>query len=159
MKLLILTVFMFFTSNLLASDYLKPEQATAYLKSLDCEFAAFRVYTGQSVKSELGKLNNGQVMSIGLCAQSLKENNALAHKFCWLRSVNMVRGKYTAVKRRGNPWRVESTTCTKEAVLQILNHPIIKGEILNATYNSEWKVAVDKFNIESEFNKISKPKK
>lgn len=147
MKHLFASLILGFNFSVCSGETLWPDTATKYLLSMDCEFSAFTVYLGP----DAGILVKGQVKSIALCANTFEEKGAMKKKFCWLRSLDMKQGFYTSKDKSGSAWREEDTSCNKEVLVKIFNKASVKGQIQFKSFNSEWKVVADKYDVGQSF--------
>lgn len=132
----------------ITSANINPSEAKTFLKSMKCQFSAFLTNT------------KGQVASIAICAESMREGTAKGHKFCVVRGADMHEGVYTSDPTRGDLRRFEGSYCSKEAISKILNTNYYKNELRGATkfIRGSWTIVDDKHGVSPTFNSVISPK-
>lgn len=115
-------------------------EAMTFLNKLTCHFSAF-------VESNDGK----KVRSIAICAQSLSTKGARPHKFCYLRGVDMITGRYRGKDGYGSSLRDEKGHCSEVSIKRIFDSASSQLSFKVADGKSHWVVAKDEFGLMGEF--------
>lgn len=156
LKVTCMLILMLTVSEFAYSKNLTPDQATSYLKSLNCEFSAFLIYKGKTFNTMYGALINGSANDTGICISTYEENNAFKNKYCWLRPTNMSTGKYVGSQSKGHYFRKEGTNCSKETIIALLKQGSIRSELNLKATNHDWKIVDDVFSLGDEFFNVLK---